>query len=422
MRYSFILPSSFDPLEFLTTPRLRMRADDARWLMSTIVRKTAHRDTDPWSYVRLHSSILRRIMSPNNIADIVTALERGEAFETAPYYPGVKCKGYRLGRRYLGDRHVRMPATDPRLIERIEQARREQEAEQRSRWQPIHFALHDEQRYLTITDDADGILEGLPVHTRLCQDVLVGHLRRRALPFSVSTTGRVFNAITGLKRELRAPLRIGGERLGSIDIRNAQPALLAMLIGLKCPPNGVNGRETYKHALLELPPLPLPVPIPSPRSDTAEFVSVAASGSLYERLMGDCPALDREFVKKRFLVDVLAKRGRYPSAVERTFRAGFPSVYRIVRSINRDDHAAAIRLLQRLESWRVVEQVAPRLLGRIRFATLHDAIYSWGGALDRVEEAFEVVFAEIGFRLRLKREAAEGGAVAAADKLTEAGR
>ena len=411
MKHTLVLPKSFDPLEFLTTPRLQMRADDARWLMSTIVRKTAYRDTDAWGCVRLHWNILRKIMSKHHIADIVKALERGAAIETAPYYAGVKCKGYRLGKRYLGDRHVRVPATDPRLIERIEQARSEQEAEQRSRWRPIHFALHDEQRHVTITADVDGILDGLPEHTRLCQDVLVGHLRRRTLPFSVSTTGRVFNAITGLKRELRPALRIGGEQLDSIDICNAQPALLALLIvnqnGVVSPSDGVNNWDTYKHAPLPLPPLPLPSSLPPASSDASDFASVAVSGRLYEQLMDGCPSLDRDSVKKRFLVDVLAKRGRYPSDLEQAFRAMFPSVFRIVRAINRDDHALAIRLLQRLESWVVVEQVAPRLIGRIRFATLHDAIYSPVNKLEVVEAAFHEVFDAIGFRMSLKKESAK---------------
>jgi len=398
MRYEFTLPRSFQPADYLPL-RLATRADDARWLMSTIVRKTAYRDTDPWGCVRLHSSILRKIMSPNSIADIVKALERGEAIETAPYYAGVKCRGYRLGRRYLGDRHVRWPATDPRLIERIERARGEQEAEQRGRWKPIHFALSAEQRCVTITADADGILDGLPDHTRLCQDVLVGNLRRRAPPFSVATTGRTFNCITGLKRELRTALRIGGEQLGSVDICNAQPALLAMLIGLNSPTNGVKHRETYKHA-----PLPLPACLPPALPDAVAFACVAVSGTLYERLMDGCFSLDRSSVKKRFLVDVLAKRGRYPSSVERAFRAEFPSVYRIVRAINRDDHAAAIRLLQRLESWLVIEQVAPQLLGRIRFVTLHDAIYSRADELATVEGAFRAVFESIGFDIALKVE------------------
>jgi hypothetical protein len=130
--------------------------------------------------------------------------------------------------------------------------------------------------------------------------------------------------------------------------------------------------------------------------------------------------LSRDAVKLALLRDVLAKRGRYPSRVEDAFRREFPEVYSFVRMVNRDDHAELIRRLQRRESWLVVEQVAPRLVGRVPCITLHDAIYSRRSALDTVEAAFSEVFdTTIGFRLRLKREAAEGGA---ADKLTEAGR
>ena len=235
-RFTFTLPKSFHPLEYLPL-RLATRADDARWLVSTIVRKTAHKDVDPWGCVRLHTDVLRRVMGQNTIAQIVKALEAGNAIETAPYRTGVRCKGYRLAARFLGDRCVRVPATDPRLIERIETERlRQQQDEQRNRWKPIHYALDHEQRAVTITDDAEGILDGLPEHTRLCQHVLVSRIQRRELPFSVSSTGRCFNSITGLKRDLRPTLRLDGERMGSVDIRCAQPALLAMMFRTKSPP------------------------------------------------------------------------------------------------------------------------------------------------------------------------------------------
>ena len=68
-------------------------------------------------------------MGQNTIAPIVRALEADGAIETAPYYSGVKCKGYRLAARFLGDRCARVPATDPRLIERIEAERLRQQQE-----------------------------------------------------------------------------------------------------------------------------------------------------------------------------------------------------------------------------------------------------------------------------------------------------
>ena len=114
--------------------------------------------------------------------------------------------------------------------------------------------------------------------------------------------------------------------------------------------------------------------------------------------------LDRDVVKLALLRDVLAKRGRYPSAVENAFRDAFPTVYQIVRAVNRDDHGTLIRLLQRAESWLVVETVAPRLLGRVRILTLHDAIFSRRRDVRKVKDAFREVFDERGFEMTLKVE------------------
>jgi hypothetical protein len=119
----------------------------------------------------------------------------------------------------------------------------------------------------------------------------------------------------------------------------------------------------------------------------------------------DATGLDRNCVKLAFLRDVLAKRGSYPSRVEQAFRMLFPGVHAFIRAVNRRDHGELIRHLQRLESWLVVEQVAPRLVGRVPCVTLHDAIYSTLRSLTAVEATFEEVFDEIGIHLKLKREA-----------------
>jgi hypothetical protein len=237
----------------------------------------------------------------------------------------------------------------------------------------------------------------------LCQDVLVSNLRRREFSFPAGSTGRVFNAITGLKRELRAALRIGGEPVGSVDIRCAQPALLALAMAQKSPLMGQNG---YQHISIAAHPSPAcssdsAAAVLAP--DSSAFANLAVSGSLYETL-GSLTGLDRETVKVAFLRDILAKRGHYPSAVEQAFSVTFPTVYGFVRWVNRRDHGDLIRLLQRLESWLVVETVCPRLIGRVPVVTLHDAIYSTQHDLAAVEGAFRDAFAEIGFSLSLKRE------------------
>jgi hypothetical protein len=118
MAYTFDLPASFNPGDFLSGGLL-LRADDARWLVNTILRKMANRDMDPWGYVRLHSSILRRVMDSHTMGDVIRALENG-AIQTAPYYTGVKARGFRLAKRYLGDRSVQVACVDPRLCRRLE--------------------------------------------------------------------------------------------------------------------------------------------------------------------------------------------------------------------------------------------------------------------------------------------------------------
>jgi hypothetical protein len=293
-----------------------------------------------------------------------------------------------------------VPATDPRLIERIEAQRERQDDEQHSWWQPIHYMLDEEQRAVTVTTGANEILDELPDHSRLCQDVLVSNIRHRIFPFAVSTTGRVFNSVSGLKRELRAALRLAGEPLGSVDIVNAQPALLAMLLLQKTNPKVVKVAETYKHTPCS-PTLPCPCLPGGP--DARAFADSALSGGLYELLIATS-GLTRDEVKVGFLRDVLAKKGRYPSVVESAFRDAFPSVLRTIRSVNSTDHGTLIRMLQKAEAWLVLGQVAPRLLGRVPIVTLHDAIYSRRREVGSVADSFRDAFRDIGVSMGLKVE------------------
>ena len=148
-----------------------------------------------------------------------------------------------------------------------------------------------------------------------------------------------------------------------MDIACAQPALLALQIAQANPTNGLKVPTTYKHTSgsypASVPACPSPDP---PLLLVPSFSSTVLAGRLYELLM-DRTGLDRDRVKLAFLRDVLAKRGRYPSIVERAFGEMFPAVLRYIRAVNHTDHGTLIRHLQRLESWLVVEQVASRLIG-----------------------------------------------------------
>src|SRR4051812_33673016 len=112
----FCLPQSFDPAEFLLTPRLAARADDARFFVSTILYKFARRDVDKKGLVRLKAAFVRKIMHNRLAKEIVDALIHGGAIKRPGNYIKGKCSfGYRLASRYLADPHIRIPATDPAL-------------------------------------------------------------------------------------------------------------------------------------------------------------------------------------------------------------------------------------------------------------------------------------------------------------------
>ena len=119
------------------------------------------------------------------------------------------------------------------------------------------------------------------------------------------------------------------------------------------------------------------------------------------------PGFTREDVKQRFIADVLAKRGNYPSAVEDAFREHFPTVYRFIRIVNKDgsEHANLIRLLQRAESDLVIHTVAADLAVRrpeMFILTLHDSIFATARDIPFVVEAFEDAFKRNCFSMTLK--------------------
>ncbi len=401
----FILPAGLDFPGVLGG--LAHRADEGRYFINSILRKMVCRDLDPQGFARLHSDVLHKVLRRNTLAPMKRCLKAAGVISTSPHRQGVRSIGYRLTDRYLEQRHVLVRPVDPILIEKLERERKKLEAQQQKRQLPIHHRLASVQRCVTITAEADSILASLHLHTRLCQAVLIGYLRHRRLPFSVSSTGRIFNCITGIKRELRTAIRINGKSVASLDISCAQPALLGLLAQTFTPSEGLKGAETYKVvrrlAGSLLPGCSLPTRCDLVDSEVLRFSRWTCDGSFYDRLSGFCDVCLAD-AKRRFLVDVLAKGRKYPSDVEDAFRACFPSLWHFIKRINANDHGTLIRILQRMEAWLVIETVAPRLMGRIPIVTLHDAIFCGCDDIPVLEAVFEEVFGEIGFTPALKLE------------------
>ena len=424
----FVLPASFEPAEFLPA-RPSSGREAGCWLVNILTKKSASESVDHNGYARLDSRILQRMMSKRNHPQVTNALIGGGVIDRdESYRTGAYCKGYRLSDCYLRDQVKFVYVMDSQLIRRINEENLRWQQVQEARCLPIHYILAEQQQDLRIDARAIDAVAELEEFARLSQDLVVHRLLKGQLPFSVSITGRVFNGISNLKRELRQHVRLAGKPILGVDICCAQPALFVILMSpgpareafllaadiwcRRISRSGVELAQTL-NTLAEAVAL-LSRPSPVVGHDFGHFEDLVLQGCLYERLIELCEAAGlgvdeasaREDVKKLLVRDVLAKKGQYPSAFEDLFRAAFPSVHRVIRWINsgHGGHARLICLLQRFESWLVIENVAPRLINEIPIVTLHDAIYSEPGNTSCVVDAFEETFSDLGMKLRVSAE------------------
>jgi hypothetical protein len=316
--------------------------------------------------------------------------------ERDTHIKGERNAGYRLTGEYLQSGHRRQKPTCPHLKRKLAEVLARFKREQDERRKPIHDKLHEIQQRLTIrADDAAAIIAKMDtVKARFIQGILVENIRRRRMTHSVCSTGRFFNAITGLSRQLRPALRLDGEPLASVDLRCCQPSLLSAIVTGKTPPMAGMGVATYQV---------LPGSSVSPSNQ--RLYEQCSQGVFFEEFSHEC-GVSRDFAKQRFIIDVLAKKGSYRSHVQDVFSALYPDAAKFILSVNRgkDNHGKLICLLQRLESWLVVEQVAPLLVDSVPIVTLHDAVFCKQSDIEAVRAAFDRTFEQVGFSMQLKTE------------------
>ena len=132
-----LLPSEFDA-EAIVGP---LKADAARWLVSTILRKLAVRDVDARGFAILSSTILERVMG-HGYAKIVRALVDAGVLLRSPYRDG-RSSGYRLADEHLAGMPRLVAVTNPVIRDRLQREQERHETEQAERRLWIHDALDE---------------------------------------------------------------------------------------------------------------------------------------------------------------------------------------------------------------------------------------------------------------------------------------
>jgi hypothetical protein len=196
-------------------------------------------------------------------------------------------------------------------------------------------------------------------------------------------TGRVFNNITSLPRELRPLLRLDGRPLIEIDVANCQPFLMLSLY-----PN-VPERET--------------------------FALVVCAGRFYELvqdLLDPYGGWRLDDIKKATLAFIFDRNRPTPSRIGRILQLEFPVLAKQIHDAKRVDHNKLALHLQKLEADIIIGSVVREIAHGAKFPvlTIHDSILTLPQHEKEVrkliEETFRAMFRVVP-KLRLKHLSSE---------------
>jgi hypothetical protein len=221
-----------------------------------------------------------------------------------------------------------------------------------------------------------------------------------------NTSGRYHSNITNMAKGLRPFLRINGEPLVNIDIKNSQPYLSTII--LTNPGKVANMTKNTDFALL-LQSLKV-----SKCKDVTNYINLVISGQLYEFLMSEFGKkglhLTRDETKKQVL-RILFDQNRMPAnelnrKCKTIFKDLFPQVNKVfnkVRGYERGDKFKSYKrfaiLLQTIESYLILEVILKRIYRELPATialTIHDSIMT-GADNNSIEAIHKIMIYELTF-------------------------
>jgi hypothetical protein len=317
-------------------------------------------------------------------------------------------------------KYLSFPLNNARLIRRIEKAQNEV-----LKVSVKSIRSHSEQtkylKQLTISDNFNEFIESHYTTETDQYNSILGSATRiinGEIFYSIdNTSGRFHSNITNMAKGLRPYLRIKGEPLVNIDIKNSQPFLSTILL---TDPGKVSYLTNNPAFALLLQSLKV-----SLNQDVKQYISLVISGQIYEYLMTEFAkeglTLSRTETKRQVL-RILFARNRMPKdeinkKCRQIFKNRFPTVHRIfskVRGSEKGDKFQNFKrfaiLLQRIESYLMLDVILKRIYKELPgtiAVTVHDSIMT-GILTNNVEAVRKIMIDEltffIGFQPQIKIE------------------
>jgi len=326
---------------------------------------------------------------------------------------GESCYKYSFAPDYKS-KYISVPLHNQKLIRRIEKAgedlRKEGAKSIRTHGDQVRYL-----KQLTIDENYTEILSSYQEGTEQYNFILASATRiiNEDIYYSIDqTSGRFHSNVTNLAKGLRPYLRVNGEPLVNIDIKNSQPYLSTIIL---TNPGKVSCMTENPAFALLLQTLKV-----SLNKDVKEYISLVVSGQLYEALMKDFE-LTRDETKVQ-LLRILFARNRMPKdGINRKcrmiFKKKFPTVYRIfnkVRGRERGDKFHNFKrfaiLLQRIEAFLMLDVILKRIYKELPGTvaiTIHDSVMT-GILTDNINAVRKIMVDEMtkftGFRPQIKIE------------------
>jgi len=330
------------------------------------------------------------------------------------------CYQYDLAPEYKS-KYLSFPLNNPKLVLRIQKVwneLRKQDAKS--------IRGHSEQvKYLnklTIDESYKNFIDSNYVsETDQYNSILASAMRIiNKIPLSKidDTSGRFHSNITNMAKGLRPYLRINGEPLANIDIKNSQPYLSTIILTY---PSKVAWLTKNPAFALLLQTLKVSVN----KEDVNKYISLVISGQLYEYLMQEFFNEGLELTRSETKIQVLRilfARNRTPRdevnrKARQIFKDRFPTVHRIfskVRGSERGDKFQNFKrfaiLLQRIESYLMLDVILKRIYKELPgtiAVTIHDSIMT-GILTNNLEAVRKIMIDEltyfVGFAPKIKIE------------------
>jgi hypothetical protein len=211
--------------------------------------------------------------------------------------------------------------------------------------------------------------------------------------------GRFHSNLTNLNKELRNFITYNGQHLVNVDIKNSQPLLSTLLLNTDfynhnslCNITTIPGYQyLLSNTYHSYPSLTIMVVKTLKKSDNQDiniYIEFVNSGSFYQKIF-NLLYPDKTFEKdkvKTMIFMIFFSNNRYMGKTEaepkRRFKEMFPRTYEVFKILKLCDHTALSRILQRIESNLMIQNVVPRISREkpdLPIFTIHDSVVTTVG-------------------------------------------